>query len=316
MMMPLDFEKNVHQLEGKLKELLSLSDAGEINITDEVKRLDHKVKKLLRSTYSKLTPWQKVQVARHPERPNFLEYTKALIEDFVELSGDRTFGDDHAILGGLGRFRGTPVVIMGHQKGRTTEDRVKHNFGMARPEGYRKTKRLMELADRFKLPVITLVDTAGAHPGLDAEERGQSEAIARSIETMASLKVPVISTITGEGGSGGAIAIAVANRVYMLEHAVYSVISPEGCAAILWRTRDKKDVAAAALKLTSKDLSKLGIIDKIITEPLGGAHRNTEKTIKRVGQAIENALSELTPLSGVELQQQRREKFLAMGRMT
>ncbi|MEN8237366.1 MAG: acetyl-CoA carboxylase carboxyltransferase subunit alpha [Pseudomonadota bacterium] len=314
-MMPLDFEKNVYQLEGKLKELRSLSDTGDINIADEVKRLDHKIKKLLRSTYGKLTPWQKVQVARHPERPNFKEYVAMLLEDFVELSGDRAFADDQAILGGLGRFRGTSVVIMGHQKGRNTEDRVKHNFGMALPEGYRKARRLMELADRFQLPVITLVDTAGAYPGLEAEERGQSEAIARSIETMGALKVPVVSTITGEGGSGGAIAIAVGNRVHMLEHAVYSVISPEGCAAILWRTRDKKDVAAAALKLTAKDLLKLGIIDTIITEPLGGAHRNAERTIKRVGQATENALSELIPMSAVELQQHRREKFLAMGRV-
>ncbi len=315
MMMPLDFEKNVHQLEGKLKELLSLSEDGDINITDEVKRLDHKVKKLLRSTYGKLTPWQKVQVARHLDRPNFKEYVQALIEDFVELAGDRTFGDDPAIRGGLGRFKGQSVVIMGHQKGRTTEERLKHNFGMARPEGYRKAKRLMELADRFHLPVITLIDTAGAHPGLDAEERGQSEAIARSIETMAALKVPIVATITGEGGSGGAIALAVGNCVYMLEHAVYSIISPEGCAAILWRTRDKKDVAASALKLTAKDLLKLGVIDKIITEPLGGAHRNAEKAIKRVGQAIEGALSELVSMSGDELRRQRREKFLSIGRI-
>lgn len=313
-MVPLDFEKNVHQLEGKLKELLSLSEDGDINLSEEIKRLNHKVKRALRSTYSKLTPWQKVQVARHPERPNFFEYVNELIEDFVELSGDRTFGNDQALLGGLGKFRGRSVLVIGNQKGRTTEERIKHNFAMARPEGYRKARRLMLLAERFQLPVLTFVDTAGAHPGLDAEERGQSEAIARSIEAMASLTVPVVCTITGEGGSGGAIALAVANTVNILEHAVYSAISPEGCAAILWRTRDKKEIAASALKITAKELLELGVVDKIITEPLGGAHRNPTQCIKRVGNAIQQTLSELESQDGKTLLAHRREKFLQMGR--
>ena len=309
----LEFEKPVAELEGKIEELRHLSGNGDVNIADEVSKLQAKVNKLLVQTYQKLTPWQKTQVARHPDRPHSCEYIKALIDDFTPLAGDRAFGEDEALVGGLGRFRGRSVVIIGHEKGADTEARLKHNFGMARPEGYRKAQRLMDLAERFNLPVLTLVDTSGAYPGVDAEARGQSEAIARSIEKSLSLRVPVISTVIGEGGSGGAIAIAVANTILMMEHAVYSVISPEGCASILWRDGTKAKDAAEALKLTAQDLLELAVIDGIIPEPVGGAHRNRSAVIGAVGDAMARALDELSGIDGGALRTRRREKFLAMG---
>lgn len=314
MTVTLDFEKSIGELESKLAELRHISSTGEMDIASEVKRLQDKTEKLLAKTYKTLSPWQKVQVARHPERPHTGNYIDALITDFTPLAGDRTFAEDAAIVGGLGRFRGQPVVVMGHEKGRDTDLRIKHNFGMPRPEGYRKAARLMQLADRFKLPIITFVDTAGAHPGIDAEERGQSEALARCLEVSAAVNVPILTTIIGEGGSGGAIALAFANVVMMLEHAVYSVISPEGCASILWRTRDKKEEAAIAQKLTAQDLKQFGIIDKIIPEPLGGAQRSPATVIQTVGDALEKALKPLLSLDGKVARSQRRAKFLAMGR--
>lgn len=313
MIAPLDFEKHISDLESKLSELQHLSARGDLNIAEEMERLHRKKKKLLEQTYSSLSPWQKVQVARHMVRPRFKEYTEGFIEDFTPLAGDRAFGEDAALMGGLGRFQGQPVVCMGHQKGWDTDSRIKHNFGMPRPEGYRKARRLMEMAERFKLPLITLVDTAGAHPGVDAEERGQSEAIARCIETSMTLTVPVISVITGEGGSGGAIAIAVANNVHMLEHSVYSVISPEGCASILWRTAEKKELAAKTLRLTAQDLHVLGVVDSIIPEPLGGAHRDVSATVNAVEGTISKSLSRLSGMGFQALKNHRREKFLAMG---
>lgn len=309
----LDFEKPIAELEGKIKELRHLSDDGELNIVDEVSRLQSKAERLLKQTYSKLTPWQKTLVARHPDRPHFCDYVDALIDDFSPLAGDRSFGEDCAIVGGLGRFRGYSAVIMGHEKGADTEGRVRHNFGMARPEGYRKAVRLMDLAERFNLPIITLVDTPGAYPGIGAEERGQSEAIARSIQKCIDVRVPMISVIVGEGGSGGAIALAAANHVAMLENAVYSVISPEGCASILWRSADKAQDAADALKLTAQDLLKMSIVDSIIPEPIGGAHRAPEGVIESVGDEIEKALRSLISVSGGELRARRREKFMAIG---
>lgn len=309
----LDFEKPIAELEGKIKELRHLSDDGELNIVDEVSRLQSKAERLLKQTYSKLTPWQKTLVARHPDRPHFCDYVDALIDDFSPLAGDRSFGEDCAIVGGLGRFRGYSAVIMGHEKGAGTEGRVRHNFGMARPEGYRKAVRLMDLAERFNLPIITLVDTPGAYPGIGAEERGQSEAIARSIQKCIDVRVPMISVIVGEGGSGGAIALAAANHVAMLENAVYSVISPEGCASILWRSADKAQDAADALKLTAQDLLKMSIVDSIIPEPIGGAHRAPEGVIESVGDEIEKALRSLISVSGGELRARRREKFMAIG---
>ncbi|MBI2707402.1 MAG: acetyl-CoA carboxylase carboxyltransferase subunit alpha [Proteobacteria bacterium] len=314
MSVTLDFEKSVGELESKLTELRHMSSTGEMNIGSEVKRLQDKTEKLLAKLYKTLTPWQKVQVARHPERPHTGNYIDALITDFTPLAGDRTFAEDAAIVGGLGRFRGHPVIVMGHEKGRDTDLRIKHNFGMPRPEGYRKAARLMQLADRFQLPIITFVDTAGAHPGLDAEERGQSEALARCLEVSAAVNVPILTTIIGEGGSGGAIALAFANVVMMLEHSIYSVISPEGCASILWRTRDKKEEAAIAQKLTAQDLKQFGIIDKIIPEPLGGAQRSPSTVIQTVGDALEKALKPLLSLDGKVARSQRRAKFLAMGR--
>jgi acetyl-CoA carboxylase carboxyl transferase subunit alpha len=311
----LDFEKPIAELEGKLDELRHLSSSTDMNITKEVKRLETKAERMLHETYSSLTPWQKVQVARHPQRPHTLDYIERLIDDFVPLAGDRTFAEDKAIIGGLGKFRGQAVMVIGHEKGNDTESRLEHNFGMARPEGYRKVARLMQLANRFKLPIITLVDTAGAHPGIDGEERGQSEALARSIEVMCNLEVPVISVIIGEGMSGGAIAMTVANAVLMLEHSIYAVISPEGCASILWRTRDQKEVAAKAQKLTAQDLKGLGIIDDIIDEPLGGAHRSPLATIDTVGDHLESALKPLARMSGEALKSGRREKFYKMGRV-
>ncbi len=315
MAIPLDFEKPIAELESKLNELRHLSSKGEMNIASEVERLQEKTEKLLQKTYQNLTPWQKVQVARHPERPHTSDYLSALITDFTPLAGDRNFAEDAAIIGGLGRFRGHPVVIIGHEKGKDTELRLKHNFGMPRPEGYRKAARLMELADRFKIPVITFVDTAGAHPAIEAEERGQSEAIARSLEVSSAIHVPILTTIIGEGGSGGAVALAFANTILMLEHSIYSVISPEGCASILWRTRDKKEEAAAAQKLTAQDLKALGVIDRIIPEPMGGAQRNPQAAIHAVGEAMEKAFKPLLALSGKAAREQRRAKFLAMGRL-
>lgn len=310
----LDFEKPVAELEGKIEELRHISGSGELNIAEEVSRLQGKVEKLLTQTYGKLTPWQKTQVARHPGRPHFLQYADQLMEEFEPLSGDRNFAEDAAIIGGIGRFRGQSVLLMGHEKGADTESRLKHNFGMARPEGYRKADRLMRLAERFHLPVVTLVDTSGAYPGIDAEARGQSEAIARSIETCLDLATPLVSVVIGEGGSGGAIALAVANRIFMLEHAVYSVISPEGCASILWREGTKAPDAAAAMRITADDLFRLGVIDKVIGEPLGGAHRDPEAAITTVGDQIERSLTELAGQSGDELRAARRKKFLEMGR--
>lgn len=314
MAVTLDFEKPIAELEIKLDELRHLSSMGEVNIASEVKRLEEKVDKLLKKSYQNLTPWQKVLVARHPERPHTSDYIKTLITDFTPLAGDRNFAEDAAIIGGLGRFRGQSVVIMGHEKGKDTECRIKHNFGMPRPEGYRKAVRLMQLADRFNLPILTLIDTAGAHPAIEAEERGQSEAIARSLEVCGSVQVPIVSTVIGEGGSGGAVALAFANVIIMLEHSIYSVISPEGCASILWRTRDKKEEAAAAQKLTAQDLKQLGVIDSIISEPLGGAQRNPQETIHAVGNEIEKSLKSLLLLDRKKIREQRRTKFLAMGR--
>jgi acetyl-CoA carboxylase carboxyl transferase subunit alpha len=309
----LDFEKPIAELEGKIEELRHLSDDGEISIVDEVERLQARVDKQLTQTYGKLTAWQKVQVARHPNRPHCLDYVNALITDFTPLAGDRAYAEDHAVIGGMGRLDGRSVVVLGQEKGHDTESRVKHNFGMARPEGYRKAQRLMDLADRFGLPVITLVDTAGAYPGIGAEERGQAEAIARSIESCLELKVPVISLVIGEGGSGGAIAIAVADRILMLEHSVYSVISPEGCASILWRDGSHATDAANALKLTAQDLLALEVIDEIVPEPVGAAHRDRDATIRAAGAAISKNLAELAGVDGTVLRQQRREKFLKMG---
>ncbi len=310
----LDFEKPIAELEGKAKELRHLQDGSELDLADEIARLESRAAKLLASTYAKLTPWQKAQVARHPDRPRFRDYVAELVSDFTPLAGDRAFADDAAIQGGLGRFRGRSVMVIGQEKGAETEDRVRHNFGMARPEGYRKAVRLMRLAERFGLPVLTLVDTPGAHPGIDAEERGQAEAIARSIECCLGLGVPIVSVIVGEGGSGGAIALAAADRVLMLEHSIYSVISPEGCAAILWRAAEKAPEAAEALKFTAQDLLALGLVDEVIAEPLGGAHRARQTTIGSVGDALERHLAELSGRDGADLREARRAKFLAMGR--
>jgi len=309
----LDFEKPIAELEGKIEELRHLTGSGGVNIADEVARLQDKVEKLLVQVYTKLTPWQKTQVARHHDRPHAVDYIESLIEDFTPLAGDRQFAEDPAVIGGLGRFRGASVVVIGNEKGSGTDGRLKHSFGMARPEGYRKAQRLMKLADNFRLPVITLIDTPGAYPGIDAEARGQAEAIARSIEICIGLKVPVVSVIIGEGGSGGAMALAAANKVLMQEFAIYSVISPEGCASILWRDSDKAEEAAEALKLTAKDLLELGVIDTIIPEPLGGAHRARQAAIDTVGSAIQDALDELSGLEGGVLKSRRREKFLEMG---
>ncbi len=309
-----DFEKPITELESKIEELRHLSGSNDVNIAEEISKLQAKVEKLLVQTYSELTPWQKTQVARHHDRPHAIDYVNGLMEDFTPLAGDRQFAEDPAIIGGLGRFNGASVVVIGNEKGADTDGRLKHNFGMARPEGYRKAQRLMRLGDRFRLPVITLVDTPGAYPGVDAEARGQAEAIARSIETCISLKVPLISVIVGEGGSGGAMAIAAANTVMMQEHAIYSVISPEGCASILWRDGGQAEDAAGALKLTAENLLELGVIEKIIDEPLGGAHRDKPAAISAVGRAIGDALDELSGVEGGVLKSRRREKFLEMGK--
>jgi acetyl-CoA carboxylase carboxyl transferase subunit alpha len=310
----LDFEKPISELEGKIEELRRMSEPEGINIADEIGKLTEKADKQLRATYGKLTPWQKTQVARHPDRPKALDYIRELITDFTKLAGDRAFGDDEAIIGGLGRFHGRAVMVIGTEKGSDTETRVKHNFGSAKPEGYRKARRLIELAGRFGLPLITFVDTSGAFPGIDAEARGQAEAIARSIEACLEAPVPIVATIIGEGGSGGAIALAAGNKVLMLEHAIYSVISPEGCASILWRDAAQAATAADALKLTAADLKALALVDDVITEPLGGAHRDPNAAMAAVGACIEANLRPLLSLEPAALKQQRREKFLAMGR--
>lgn len=309
----LEFERPIAELEDKIEELRHLSNTGDFNIAEEVMRLQSKASKLMKSVYAALSPWQRVQVARHPERPQFFDYRDTLITDFVELAGDRLFANDNAIIGGLGRFEGHPVMVIGQQKGKDTETRLKHNFGMAKPEGYRKAQRLMHMAEKFGLPILSFIDTAGAYPGLDAEERGQAEAIAKSIEVGLSIKTPLISVIIGEGGSGGAIAIATGDRVFMLENSVYSVISPEGCASILWRSALKANEAAESLRLTASDLLKLGVIDGIIQEGLGGAHRNASATMDLVKTTLLAALKELTPLDPQTLLNQRREKFLNMG---
>jgi acetyl-CoA carboxylase carboxyl transferase subunit alpha len=312
--MNLEFEKPILELEGKIAELRNVSGTSSINIAEEISRMQSKADKLLQQTYGRLTPAQKVLVARHQNRPHFMDYVNAFIDDFTLLAGDRNFAEDHALPGGIGRFKGQSCVIMGHEKGRDTETRIKHNFGMARPEGYRKAQRLMELASQFQIPVITLVDTAGAYPGKGAEERGQAEAIAKSIQACLRTTAPIISIIVGEGGSGGAIAIAVADRVYMLEHSIYSVISPEGCASILWRNGSHAEDAATALKLTAQDLYGLKLIDGIIPEPLGGAHRQHQQTIQNVSDQIDKALQEMTPWDENTIIQKRRAKFLAYGR--
>lgn len=311
----LDFEKPIAELQARIDELRDTAADGELDIATEIGRLQTKSDRLLRETYTKLTPWQKTQVARHPERPHFKHYVAALVEDFMPLGGDRAFADDSAILGGIGRFRGRKVVVIGHEKGDDTASRLRHNFGMGKPEGYRKAIRLMQLADRFALPVVTLVDTSGAFPGIQAEERGQAEAIARSTEAALNLGVPMVAAILGEGGSGGAIALAAGNIVLMMEHAVYSVISPEGCASILWRTADKAPEAAEAMRVTAQDLKSLGVIDRIVPEPLGAAHRDKGAAIAALGDAIDTALGELSGMEAASLRQARRQKFLKMGRL-
>lgn len=314
-MAAMEFEKPILELEGKISELRHMTSSKEFNIAEELTRLETKSEKLLKSTYSKLTPAQKVQVARNGDRPHFVDYVAGLIEDFTPLAGDRLYADDQALLGGLGRFRGRSVVVMGHEKGHDTETRIRHNFGMAKPEGYRKAQRLMDMASQFQLPVVTLVDTAGAYPGVEAEARGQSEAIAQSINSCLRLKTPMVSVIIGEGGSGGAIAIATADKVYMLEHSIYSVISPEGCASILWRSGANAEEAATALKLTAQDLLGLKLIDGIIEEPLGGAHRGKATTIQAVGDQIEKSLNEMTPWDSDRLIKRRQQKYLSMSRI-
>ncbi|MGA8001690.1 MAG: acetyl-CoA carboxylase carboxyltransferase subunit alpha [Pseudolabrys sp.] len=311
----LDFEKPVAELEAKVEELRAMGETGNaVAIGEEINRLESKAALALKELYAELTPWQKTQVARHPQRPHCLDYIAGLVSNFIPLAGDRKFGDDAAIVGGFGRFRGESVCVIGHEKGADTESRLKHNFGMARPEGYRKAVRLMEMADRFGLPVISLVDTAGAYPGIGAEERGQAEAIARSTETCLSLGVPNVAVILGEGGSGGAIAIATANRVLMLEHAIYSVISPEGAASILWRDTAKAQEAATSMKITAQDMVRFGVIDSVVAEPTGGAHRDPQAAIAATGEAIASALKELQGLDREAVRNQRREKFLTMGR--
>ncbi len=310
---PLDFENHITELEGKIEELRHLSSSKDVNIAEEIARLQKKTNKLLHQTYASLTPWQVVQVARHPGRPHCVDYIKELIQDFTPLAGDLLFGEDAAIVGGLGRFKGQSLIVMGHEKGHDTESRMKHGFGMPKPEGYRKAQRLMQLANQYRLPILTFIDTAGAYPGVEAEARGQAEAIARSIDISLEVDVPIISVVIGEGGSGGAIAIATANRILMLQHAIYSVISPEGCASILWRSREKREVAAEVLRLTAQDLLSLGVIDEIIPEPLGGAHRNPTETIKTAGQYIEETLQSLSRFSSQDLKKLRREKYLTMG---
>jgi acetyl-CoA carboxylase carboxyl transferase subunit alpha len=311
----LEFERPIAELEGKIVELRKLAEQDPtMDIEDDVVRLQDKAQRLIDDTYAKLTPWQKALVARHPARPHFSDYVAGLIDEFTPLAGDRLFGEDRAVVAGLGRFRGQAIAIVGHEKGNDTKSRIKHNFGMAMPEGYRKAQRLFELADRFQMPVISFADTQGAYPGVGAEERGQAEAIARSTQASLALRVPFVAVIIGEGMSGGALGIAVANRVYMLEHSIYAVISPEGCASILWRSSDKAQDAAAAMRITAEDLLDLKVIDGIVAEPSGGAHRAPEQTVQAVGDTIARALQDMNGLSPQELRQQRRDKYLAMGR--
>src|SRR5687767_3675274 len=309
----LDFEKPIAALDQRINELRETATAGDIDIEPEVARLEAKSARLLKESYAKLTPWQKTQVARHPERPHFKHYVAGIADDFMPLAGDRAFADDPAIIGGLARIDGRKVMLIGHEKGDDTASRLRHNFGMAKPEGYRKAIRLMQLADRFGLPVVSLVDTSGAFPGVQAEERGQAEAIARSTEQCLSLGVPMVAAVVGEGGSGGAVAIAAANRVLMFEHAVYSVISPEGCASILWRTADKAADAAEAMRITAGDLLALGVVDRVVPEPLGGAHRQPEEAMSGLKQALLEELDGCMALGAKELVAQRRAKFLAVG---
>ena len=310
----LDFEKPIAELEGKIEELRRMSEPNGINIADEVARLTVVADRQLRATYAKLTPWQKTQVARHPDRPKASDYIRALITEFTPMAGDRAFADDAAVLGGMGRYHGRSVVVIGTEKGADTESRVKHNFGMARPEGYRKARRLIEFAGRFGLPILTFIDTAGAFPGIDAEARGQAEAIARSIEACLEAPVPLIAPVIGAGGSGGAIALGAGDKVLMMEHAIYSVISPEGCASILWRDQAQAPVAAEALRLTAEDLKKLRLVDTIVAEPLGGAQRDSQAAITAVDQATQEALLSILGTDSVALRARRREKFLEMGR--
>jgi acetyl-CoA carboxylase carboxyl transferase subunit alpha len=311
----LDFEKPIAELESKLAELRSLNDEeNAVSISEEITRLQQKAKEALTGTYAKLTPWQKTQVARHPERPHAIDYINGLVEDFTPLAGDRYFGEDAAIIGGIGRLRGRSAIIMGHEKGSDTEGRIKHNFGMARPEGYRKAVRLMDMADKFQLPVVSFVDTAGAYPGVGAEERGQAEAIARSTDRCLSLTVPMVTVVIGEGGSGGALAIATANRVLMLEHAIYTVASPEAAASILWRDSGRAMDAATNMKITAQDLLALGVIDGIVPEPLGGAHRDRQGAIKLVGDAVIKAIGEFDGQDMGAIRAQRHDKFLEIGR--
>lgn len=309
----LDFEKSVAELEAKLDELRTLAASGS-DIGDEIARVEERAAQTLNDLYANLTPWQKTQVARHPQRPHFLDYINTLITEFTPLAGDRKFGDDDALIGGFGRFRGESVCVIGQEKGSTTESRLKHNFGMAKPEGYRKAVRLMEMADRFSIPVLALVDTSGAYPGIGAEERGQAEAIARSTDACLQLGVPNVSLVIGEGGSGGAVAIATANRVLMLEHSVYSVISPEGAASILWRDATKAQDAATNMKITAQDLLRFGVIDEIVKEPIGGAHRDPQGVIAAAGDAIAHAFDDLRNLDHDTIRNQRRQKFLDIGR--
>lgn len=310
----LDFEKNIVEIEAKIESLKLLAKDEDVDISQEATRLEQKLEKQMKLTYANLTPWQKLQVSRHPQRPHCLDYVHALIEDFTPLCGDRLFGDDEAMIGGIGRFKNISVVVIGQEKGHDLESRMKYNFGMAKPEGYRKAQRLMDMAEKFNMPVIAFVDTDGAFPGIDAEARGQAEAIASSIEKCLKIKTPIISVVIGMGGSGGAIAIATANRILMLEHSIYSVISPEGCASILWRSADKVQDATEALRLTAQDLRQFGVIDEIIKEPLGGAHRNPQAMIEKVGDSIFKHLKDLIAMNGDELKKQRTAKFLAMGR--
>ena len=309
----LSFEKQISDLEGKIEELRHLSSGTDINIAEEIGKLQGAVSEELKSTYAQLSPWQKVQVSRHPDRPHFQDIVKQLFENYTPLSGDRNFSEDNALTGGTAFFRGKSVIVIGIDKGKNTSDRILKNFGMARPEGYRKAVRLMELADRFFIPIIMFVDTAGAYPGQGAEQRGQAEAIARCIQKSLEIKVPTISIITGEGGSGGAVALAVANNTLMLEHAIYSVISPEGCSSILWRSAENADKAAEALKLTAQDMEKFKIIDEVIPEPIGGAHRNPEMTINAIGNVLEKRLDTLLSISKEELIKQKEDKYLGIG---
>ncbi len=310
----LDFEKPVADLQGKVQELRSLSgDDNAITVEDEIGRMEARANQALTEIYAKLTPWQKTQVARHPDRPHVVDYVKGMIDEFTPLAGDRKFGEDQAMIAGIGRFEGRPVAVLGQEKGSDTESRLRHNFGMPRPEGYRKAVRIMELAERFRLPMISLVDTSGAYPGIGAEERGQAEAIARSIDACLGLTVPNVAVVIGEGGSGGAIAIAVANKVLMLEHAIYSVISPEGAASILWHDSTRAQDAATNMKITAQDLQRFGVVDTIIEEPIGGAHRAPDDTIESARAAVAAAFAEMNGMTPAEIQRHRRDKYMAIG---